>query len=159
MTLDPTDYTTWTTFSDHPIFGDTKFRITEWSHDPSRYCELLSYGHFMPECYVHILPTLPVEEQQRIADRDIRIFANACAEIERIFGEVIYELVILDDFTAYLWVKHSRFEIELYTGKDIRSDHIITMFIDSPDVDDSECACRSTTELVTRLQGALTPAI
>ena len=114
MTLDPTDYTTWTAFSAHPIFGDSKARITEWSHDPSCYSDLDDYGQFIPEHYVHVDPAPPVREQLQAADRDIANLASTCAQIEQTFGPIKYEMVILDDFTIYVWVRHARFVVEIY---------------------------------------------
>ena len=113
MALDPTDFTTWTAFGDHPIFSTEKSNITAWSLDPSRYCELNYYGQFMPDCYVHVDPAPPVEEQLETASRDIANLALVCAEIEHAYGKIKYELVILDDFTVYVWVQHPRFSIDI----------------------------------------------
>jgi hypothetical protein len=155
MTLDPTDYTTWTAFGDHPIFGDTKSRIADWSHDPSCYCEPDSYGQFMPECYVHIDPAPPIISQQKAAESDIYNLAATCAEIEKSFGQINYELVVLNDFTTYVWIQHAQFAIELYPNNFPGKKYILKMFIDSPDVDESEYDCQTVTEVVKALRQAI----
>lgn len=155
MTFNPTNYTTWNAFGDHPIFGLTKSNITDWSLDPSRYCELKYYGQFMPNCYVHIDPVLPVDEQLKIASHDITNLALACAQIEQTFGQIKYELVILNDFTVYVWIQHQRFSIEIYPNNFPDEDGIMTVFIDLPNVNASEHTCGTVATLTKVLHDAI----
>ncbi len=106
----------------------------------------------MPEYYIHVDPAPPIDQQLKIAERDIRNLAFTCAEIERRFGEITYELVILDDFTVYVWVRHSQFAIELYPNNLGDGNHILKMFIDSPDVEASERDCQTVTEVIESLR-------
>jgi hypothetical protein len=150
MRLDPTNYRTWSAFEDHPIFGPSKSSIKTWSHDPSRYCNLEAYGRFWPEHYVHIDPAPPLEYQERIAQRDIANLADACQQIESRFGDIRYELVILDDLTAYVWLSHERFLIEVFPGLP-KEGPILKMFVDVPDIDEAEQDCPSVPILVETL--------
>lgn len=151
MVLNPTDYTTWTDFADHPIFGEAKSDINDWSLDPSRYCEGKYYGQFIPEWYVHVDPAPPVDEQRELAHRDIANLASVCAYTEQVFGHLKYELVILDDFTVYVWVRHSRFSIDVYPNNYPCETAIIKMLIDSPGVE-SEHDCQTVMDVVTTLR-------
>ena len=81
MTFDPTDWQTWTRYEHHPIFGIEKSNISNWSHDPSQYCDLNNYSQFMPEWYVHVDPPLPTESQKVMAARDIANLATSCKRI------------------------------------------------------------------------------
>jgi hypothetical protein len=150
MMLDPTNYRTWNDFKDHPIFSSSKSAIEKWSHDSSRYCELNTYNHFWPDYYVHVDPQPPIEYQVQVAQRDIFNLATVCNEIENRFGVIIYELVILDDFTAYVWISHRNFAIEIYpTMPD--DDGILKLFIDRPEIHSSEHSCSSAHILVETL--------
>ncbi len=154
MTLDPTNHRTWIAFEDHPIFSPEKSNIEAWSHDSTRYCDLDDYGRFWPDHYVHIDPPPSVDAQKRIAKRDIANLASACERIETAFGHVRYELVVLDDFTAYVWISHARFTIEIYP--DFPDENtIIKMFIDTPDMRASEHSCRSVQMLLETLSQLL----
>ncbi len=151
MAFDPTDYTTWTAFSDHPIFGDTKSRITEWSHDPSSYSESDSYGQFMPEWYVHVDPAPPIDEQRELANRDIANLASACAQIKHAYGQIKYELVILDDFTVYVWVQHPRFTLDIYPNNFPDETAVLKLIVDSPELE-SEHDCHSVVNVIETLR-------
>jgi hypothetical protein len=151
MALDPTDHTTWTAFGDHPIFADTKSRIAEWSHDPSCYCEPDSYGQFMPHYYVHVDPAPPIHEQLQIAERDIKNLASVCSQVENAFGPIKYELVILDDFTVYVWVQHPRFSIDIYPNNFSDETAIIKLIVESPGVE-SEYECQTVMDVIATLR-------
>ncbi len=154
MPLDPTNYRTWSDFKDHPIFSPSKSSIETWSHDSSRYCDLNTYGRFWPDHYVHIDPAPPVEYQQQIAQRDIALLAEACQQIESTFGDIRCELVILDDFTAYAWISHKQFSIEVYPGLP-EEGPMLKMFVDDPDIDAAEHDCTSVPILVETLSQLL----
>ncbi len=155
MLFDPTDYKTWTRFNDHPIFGEAKHRISEWSHDPSLYDDLDSYGQFNADWYVHIDPRLPTEEQQRIADHDIKNFANATLLIEKNFGFIRYELAILDDLTVYIEIEHKLFLVEIYSSHFSDNNAILFLYIESPDVPEGEHHCQSVTEMIEIISTAI----
>lgn len=150
--FDPTDYTTWTTFGDHPIYGPTKSQIAEWSLDPSQYSSLDDYGDFMPEYYVHLVTAPAVEKQVEIADRDIANLASACEQIQNVFGKTQYEMVILDDLTVYVWLRQQRFAVEIYPIELPNEDNILTLWIDSPEVEVCEYRCRTVPEVVEALR-------
>ena len=158
MPLDPTNYATWTTFGDHPIFGDTKCRIDDWSHDPSLYSELDAYGQFLREWYVHVDPAPPTHEQVQIAEYDIKILASVCAEIEHVFGAIIYELVILDDFTVYIWVEHPRFSVNVWPAccRNREDTELFVVINESPDLE-SEHYCQTVKEVISTLYRAISP--
>lgn len=155
MPFDPTDHSTWTTFSDHPIFGETKSVIAEWSLDPSQYCDLGNYGHFMPEWYVHFDPPPSKEEQLRIANRDILNLSSVCAALKKAFGRIEYELVILDDFTVYVWVKNPDFTVEIYPNHDSERKGIVQLFAETLNDVIEEYYCATANDVVARLQTAI----
>ena len=101
----------------------------------------------MPGYYVHVDPAPPIDRQLQIAERDLRNLTSACAEIERTFGQIKYEMVILDDFTVYVWVRDARFSVELYNSFP-DEDYLFKMYIDSPEVEASERDCQTIAELV-----------
>ena len=153
MAFDPTDYKTWTSFSDHPIFGETKHAIDQWSHDPSRYDDLNSYTQFLPQWYVHVDPAPPESEQLKAARRDIAQLCETCTAIESAFSPIRYELVVLDDFTVYLWIEHERFHIELYPNSYGRESFPIRLFIESPSALEDEFECAASLDVVEILRG------
>jgi hypothetical protein len=152
MPLNPTNHTTWTAFSDHPIFGPTKWNINDWSLDPARYCALDSYGQFMFEHYIHTVHTPPSVEQRLIAARDITNLASTCAQIEQAFGQIKYELVILDDFTVYVWVQHPRFSVEIYPNNFPTEIGILKLFIDAPPTLAEEHQCKTAGDVIEALR-------
>ncbi len=149
MTFDPNDFRTWTQFDDHPIFGQHKANIAEWSLDASQYCKLSAYSTFMPEWYVHTDRPLPVAEQRAIASRDLINLANACRRIIETYGPTSHEVVILDDFTVYVWLKNERFHIEFYPMMPTDCG-ILLLFIESP-VSVDELPCSTIDELIHHL--------
>ena len=155
MALDPTDYKTWTALGDHPIFGDSKFRIEEWSHDPSCYCELDSYKEFNLDWYVPVDPAPPADQQLEIANRDIAYLRSTCSQIERLYGTIKHEMVILDDYTVYVWARTAQFSIEIYSINFLDDDVVLRLFIDRPDVAECEHECRSVEDLINALQQTL----
>jgi|GEM_PF-2628454 len=150
MSLDPKNYMTWNAFQDHPIFGHDKSNIEAWSHDPDRYGDLNYYGRFWPEHYVHIDPAPPLDYQKQIAERDIANLRLVCQQIESAFGRIRYELVVIDDFTAYVWISCPRFFIQVYPcfpDKEL----VLKLYIDRPDIGVAEYDCESVSILVERL--------
>lgn len=143
--FDPTDWQTWTRLDDHPIFGLDKARISTWSHDPSQYCDLDNYTRFDHECYVHIDPPPPADTQRAIATRDTRNLADVCRQITERYGETTHEIVILDDFTVFIWLKNNHFSITIYP---LQLDGFnLMLFAESP-LDIDELRCRNVNELV-----------
>ncbi|MDB2687683.1 hypothetical protein N9Y42_10775 [Mariniblastus sp.] len=149
MAMLPTDYRTWTALADHPIFGPAKSLITDWSADPSQYCDLTSYSDFMPECYVHVDPAPPESEQRAIATRDLANLRDACRQITEFYGPSIHELVILNDFTVFIWLKNHRFHITVYPMLGLEN-HMLMLFIESP-VSIEELPCDTIEELLSYL--------
>ncbi len=135
--MNPRDYNTWTSFADHPIFTDRKHAVTDWSNNPSVYGDLNDYSTFKIDWYVH-QDGLPTEAHESFAARDIGILVESCAAIEREFGEIQHELFILDDFTVYVWIVSSQFDIEIYPDNLSDDGHVLGLFIDSPYTEDCE---------------------
>lgn len=150
MSLDPANFRTWTAFEDHPIFGPDKSKIQSWSNDASQYSDLDSYGRFLPGYYVHIDPAPSVDVQQRTARRDIENLASACDQIEKTFGAICYELVVLDDLTVFVWIRHKQFSVEVYPCFP-DEDAILRMFVDMPNGDELEIDGLSVPILVDKL--------
>lgn len=155
--MNPRDIKTWTSFADHPIFSDGKQVVAEWSSNPSVYGDVKDYSTFKVDWYVH-QDGLPTEVHASFAARDIRLLAECCAAIEREFGEIQYELFILDDFTVYVWVVSSQFDIELYPDNLSDEGHILGLFIDSPETDDSEHHLSDIAHLIPTLSRVLAHA-
>ena len=101
----------------------------------------------MPESYVHVTPTLSVDEQQQIAQRDIANLALACEQLQRVFGKLKYELVILDDFTAYAWVQIAQYTLEMYPNPDLKGTALLKLFIEASNSEVSEYDCHTISEL------------
>ncbi|QDU54125.1 hypothetical protein [Aeoliella mucimassa] len=137
MSLDPKNYRTWKSLGEHPVFGPLKTNIESWSHDASQYGDLSNYRGFLPEWYVHLDPAPPVTVQIATAERDLQNLASVCCGIERAFGDICYELVVCDDFTVFVWVRHTMFGIELYPGL-FGEATLLRMFVDHPKVDCAE---------------------
>jgi hypothetical protein len=148
--MNPRDYKTWTTFADHPIFSDRKHIVAEWSSDPSVYGDLKDYSTFKVDWYVH-QDGLPTEVHASFAARDIRILVESCAAIEREFGDIQHEVFILDDFTVYVRIVSSQFDIELYPDNLSDEGHVLGLFIDSPETDESELHLSDIAQLVPTL--------
>jgi hypothetical protein len=151
--MNPRDYKTWTSFGDHPIFSDRKHAVAEWSSDPTMYEGIGSTS--MVDWYVHRDPALPTDIQAEYARRDIRNLIDSCTAIEREFGAIQYELFILDDFTVYVSIASSRFEIELYPDNLSDEGPVLGLFIDSPFTEDSEHHLSDVAELVPTLLAVL----
>lgn len=96
---------------------------------------------------MHVEPAPRVEYQQQIAQRDIANLASACEQIETAFGKIRYELIILDDFTSYVWISHQQFLIEVYPSFPYEKT-ILKMFVYNPDIDEVEHDCPSVPILV-----------
>ena len=154
MLLDPKDYRTWTVFADHPIFDKERDSIEEWSHDASRYSELKNYGVWMPECYIHITPSPSLDIQSALAKQDIEELASCLLALEQAFGSITYELVILDDFTVYVWVAGNGFALEIYPNNLMEPNYRFLMFIEHPVLVD-EVQCRSIADVVANVRNAL----
>ena len=103
----------------------------------------------MPEWYVPMEPRLPPDIQLSIAQRDLVNLRTACEHITKTFRETTYELVILDDFTVFVWLKNQGFRISLYPSQGVHG-KMFTLFIESPITAD-ELPCGSTSELMRRL--------
>lgn len=154
MSFDPRNYPTWDRLESHPVFGLDKPNIESWSHDPSQYSNLASYGVFLPEWYVHLDPAPSKHDQTATAKRDLANLASACRQIENRFGSFRYELVVLDDFTTYVWVRHESFDIDLFPGTYGEEDRLI-MFVDRPCSQENEFRFRSAFQLVETLSQRL----
>ena len=149
MTFDPTDWQTWTRNDDHPIFGDDKSRIANWSHDPSQYCDLNNYSKFMPEWYVHLDPPPSTESQQAIATHDIANLATSCKQIIERYGDTSHEIVILDDFTVFVWMNNEHFSLRIYPLK-LDGEYKLMLFAEPP-LEIDELRCRNVNDLVQSL--------
>ncbi len=146
MTFKPTDWRTWNRLDDHPIFGQEKSLIAKWSNDPSQYCELNTYSRFMPEWYIHVDPQPPVAVQRAIATRDITNLADACKSIVERYGNSAHEIVVLDDFTVFVWLKNNRFSITIYPLQ-LDEEYKLMLFAESP-VKINELRCKDVNDLV-----------
>lgn len=155
MVLDPKDYRTWTAFADHPIFGKERASITEWSHDASRYCELKDYGVWMPECYIHIEPPPALEYQLDAAKQGIEGLSSCCHALETAFGSITHELIILDDFTVYVWVAGDGFALDIYPNSLLQPDCRFLVFLDRP-IQLDEVQCESISGVVATVHNVLT---
>ncbi|MCO6045204.1 hypothetical protein NG895_14930 [Aeoliella sp. ICT_H6.2] len=154
MSLDPKNYRTWDRLDLHPVFGPDRSNIASWSYDPSQYSSLTGYGVFLPEWYVHVDPAPPVHVQIATAKRDLENLASACREIEKAFADIRYELVVLDDFTTYVWVRHARFEIELYPGL-FGEETVLKMFVERPRLKEEEFDFVSVSSVIQTLSDLL----
>jgi len=143
------DYTTWTTFADHPIFTDKARPPTEWSSDPKLY-EDFRCTAFDPEWYVHCDPKLPTEVQAAIAKRDIRNLADTCASIHQRFGTFDHELFILDDLTVLVRITSSQFTLELYPSDYGDAEEIMSVHVEEPT--ETEFLVDSIQEIVPRME-------
>lgn len=130
LKVNPQDYRTWTSFEDHPIFTDRE-RWLRQSMDATNYDGIGDDSRFQSEWYVHVLPQLPVQEQETIARRDIENLVTACSEVEREFGRFDHELFILDDFTTLVRAKAPPFVFEVYPMHDV-DDVVLSVFVDEP---------------------------
>lgn len=131
--MNPCDYRTWTSFADHPVFSNQRDTIDDWSSDPAAY-DISDWfpRQFDPEWYVHQDPKLPTDVQAAIAARDIRNLSEFCGVLEREFGKFEHELFILDDFTVYVRVIHSRFKLDLSAHDYGDCNEILTLYVESP---------------------------
>jgi len=100
----------------------------------------------MPECYVHVDPAPSTEAQRAIATRDIVNLADACQKIIELYGPTAHEIVVLDDFTVFVWLKNVRFSITIYPLQ-LDGDYKLMLFADSP-VEIDEFRCKTVDELV-----------
>ncbi len=146
MMLSPTDFKTWKRLDDHPIFGAGKANISDWSHDPDQYGRLENFGQFKPEWYAHVDPELPVEQQRQIATQNLRNLADACDKVIETYGDVTYELVVLDDFTVFVWLKNETISISIYPLQ-FDDEFKLMLFLDAP-VLAEEIRCRDSEHLV-----------
>lgn len=153
MPLDPKNYRTWTAFSDHPIFGNERASVAKWSHDASRYCELKGYGAWMPEGYVHVEPPPALEIQLTAAKQDIEELSACCQALEGAFGRITHELIILDDFTVYVWAAGDEFSIDFYPNL-LEPGYRFLVFFEKPNQLD-EVRCKSYADVVTAVRKTL----
>lgn len=148
--MNPRDYTTWTTFADHPIFSDRKHNVVEWSSDPSRYDDLKNYSVFEPDWYVHQDPRLPTDVQAACAARDIRNLVETCAALEQRFGQLDHELFVLDDLTVYVHVITGSLTLDIYPQHLEDSGQILMLFVESP-IEADELSFGSVSDVVPKL--------
>jgi len=146
MKFDPTNWQTWSRYEDHPVFGPEKFQITDWSQDPSQYSDLSTYSRFLPEHYVHLDPPPALESQQKIAIRDIKNLSMSCEQLIGRYGSTTHEMVILDDFTVFVWMKNEHFSLSIYPLQ-LENEYQLMLFAESP-LDMDEIRCRNVNELV-----------
>ena len=114
MQFDPTNWQTWDQIANHPIFTERKTQIHEWSYDPTKYSPLADYSGSISDHYLPFDPPQPKIVNDAAALLDITNLADVCRLIKEIYGIIAYEIVVLDDFTVYVWVKHDLIEIEVY---------------------------------------------
>jgi hypothetical protein len=147
--MNPRDYTTWTSFADHPIFADKERSPTEWSSDPATYDDFRC-DEFLPEWYIHVNPKPSTAVQAAIAERDIKNFAAACHEIHQAFGSIDHELFILDDLTVLVSLRSEAFHIDFYGHDYGDNDQIMSIYLLEP----RECdfMIDSVSEFVPRLR-------
>ena len=103
----------------------------------------------MPEWYVHVDPAPPESEQRAIAARDLANLQGACCRIIETYGPTIHELVILDDFTVFAWLKNPRFDITIYPKLGV-DNYRLMLCIESP-VSADELRCDTINELIIHL--------
>ena len=103
----------------------------------------------MPECYVHVDPSPSVETQRAIATLDIGNLADACQQIIARYGTTSHEIVILDDFTVFVWLKNNRFSITIYPLQ-LDAEYKLMLFAETP-LDIDELRCKNVSELVESL--------
>jgi len=93
----------------------------------------------MPEWYVHIDPAPPVSQQFAVASRDLANLREACRRIIETYGLTTHELVILDNFTVYVWLNNPCFHIVIYPMLGLEK-YMLMLFIESPvTVDELQC--------------------
>ena len=152
--FDPCDYRTWKRLEDHPIFCvHKKTLIADWSKDPSQYSELPTYSKFMPEFYVHVDPAPDVSVQSAVLERDLKNLAGVCEQIIDRFGPAQHELVVMDDFTLFVWLRNERLDLCVYPMLP-EDQAILVMFVHSPFIGD-ELRFNRVDELVGYLERAV----
>jgi len=103
----------------------------------------------MPEWYVHVDPPPPTESQQAIAAYDIANLATSCKQIIERYGDTSHEIVILDDFTVFVWLKNEYFSLKIYPLQ-LDGEYKLMLFAESP-IEIDELRCQNVSELVQSL--------
>ena len=114
---------------------------------------LQTFGQLKPEWYAHVDPKLPVEQQCQIVKQDLRILADACEKVIKTFGEASYELVVLDDFTIFVWLKSEMISISIYPLQ-FDEEFKLMPFVDDP-VLAEEIRSRDSEHLVNNVKRAI----
>ena len=93
----------------------------------------------MPEWYVHVDPRPSTESQRENAAQDIVNLAESCERIIKLYGDTSHEMVILDDFTVFVWLKNERFSLEIYPLQ-LDGQYKLMLFAKPPlDIDELRC--------------------
>lgn len=146
--MNPRDYTTWTSFADHPIFTERERPPREWSSNPKLYDDFRCDA-FDPEWYIHTDPKLPTATQAAIAARDIQNLIATCDLIHKQFGAIDHELFILDDLTVFVRIISRRFTLDLYPSDYGDNREVMTVLVEEPF--ETEFVVDSIYEIVSRL--------